>query len=367
MSAWIESVAQAASRARPGCPREELQRAETEAGYEMPEELRAVYARFDGGDLPGDVHLFCLHARGGEGGVVEKSRMLRVGLPAAGLWRFGRKGEHLNLFAARKSALLAQSEDTHVPAWARPLPTDTWLYGTWAEDRNEGRLYPSLEALMRGVMRGARGVARAEPAAMEGPLKTVVRRVTEGIHALQRRGEVGAVRRRTTREPQPLATVKHPDRRLPTAEDLGLTPGEPPTPMPVNPPPIGLEGITSHEALRSARARVRAAAPRRKATRVQRGKAPVRKAAARRAAGAVAVKRAPVRKAAAPKLAKARGPKVTKRPTAGRATVTRRAAAGRTAVTKRGAVGTRKRTLTARRAGAAGATARARKTPSRRR
>ena len=66
---------------------------------------------------------------------------------AAGLWRFGVKGAHRQLFTARASAMREQGEGP-MPGWMDSLGEDDWVYGTWETETSELRLYRSLHAML---------------------------------------------------------------------------------------------------------------------------------------------------------------------------------------------------------------------------
>nr|QKW93702.1 hypothetical protein [Vitiosangium cumulatum] len=147
MYEWLEGLQKSAKRTAAGVGAEDVRRAETESGVPFPEELGLLYGRFDGGEFQGDVLLLPLHGPEGAPSVLEKTRVKLEGLPAAGVWRFGVKGPHRQLFAARKSAMVEQA-DSPLPGWAESLSGDDWIYGTWETEKRELRLYRSLRDML---------------------------------------------------------------------------------------------------------------------------------------------------------------------------------------------------------------------------
>ncbi len=152
MHDWLDSLQKSAKAAQPGVPANEVQRAETESGVPFPVELAQLYQAVNGGEFLGDVTLFPLHGAEGQPSVLEKTRLMLVGLPAAGVWRFGLKGPSRHLFTARKSAMVEQGDGGGpLPGWVEELGDDEWLYGAWDQEAREMRLYRSL-ATMLGVL-----------------------------------------------------------------------------------------------------------------------------------------------------------------------------------------------------------------------
>src|SRR5690606_28172370 len=131
---------------------DELRHAENEIGERLPGELADLYARMSGATLGGEVILFPL-TDAHDAGVIEKTRKKMIGLPAAGLWRFGRKGDTTHLIAVRASSIRDVNRPM-LPAWCAERPPDAWLFGTWAEhgDDDELKLYPSLERMMSVIL-----------------------------------------------------------------------------------------------------------------------------------------------------------------------------------------------------------------------
>ncbi|WP_224244834.1 SMI1/KNR4 family protein [Hyalangium gracile] len=149
MHEWLEALQKSAKTKNPGVAAEELRRAETESGVPLPGELGDLYSAFNGGAFEGDVVLYPLHGEGEQASVLEKTRKMLVGLPVAGVWRFGLKGTHRHLFTARKSAMVEQGDGGGpLPEWVHALGDEDWLYGTWDEDKKEMRLYRSLSNML---------------------------------------------------------------------------------------------------------------------------------------------------------------------------------------------------------------------------
>jgi hypothetical protein len=147
MNEWLEGLQKSAVRTSGGVGQEDVQRAETEYGVSLPADLATLFRTFNGGQFQGDVTLFALHGPEGTPSVLEKTRLMVEGLPAAGLWRIGLKGAHRHIFAALKSALQEQAESS-LPSWVEPLSGDEWIYGTWDTEARELRLYRSLQVML---------------------------------------------------------------------------------------------------------------------------------------------------------------------------------------------------------------------------
>jgi hypothetical protein len=177
MHEWLEALQKSAKSKFPGVPAEELRRAETEAGVPLPGELGDLYTAFNGGSFEGEVVLFPLHGQGEQASVLEKTRKAIVGLPVAGVWRFGVKGVHRHLYTARKSAMEEQGDGGGpLPEWVQALGADDWIYGSWDEEKREMRFYRSLANMLNVLVPpveheefGERTFARAI-AAVEGAL-----------------------------------------------------------------------------------------------------------------------------------------------------------------------------------------------------
>ncbi len=147
MHEWLEGLQKSAKRMVAGVEAEDIRRAETECGVPFPEELGALYRMSNGGEFLGEVVLFPLHGPEGAPSVLEKTRLKLESLPAAGLWRIGVKGPHRQLFVARKSAMVEQS-DSPLPDWAESLSGDDSIFGTWETEARELRLYRSLREML---------------------------------------------------------------------------------------------------------------------------------------------------------------------------------------------------------------------------
>ena len=82
MHEWLEGLQKSAVRTSAGVGQEHVQRAETEYGVPLPEDLATLFLTFNGGEFQGDVTLFALHAPEGTPSVLEKTRLMVEGLPA---------------------------------------------------------------------------------------------------------------------------------------------------------------------------------------------------------------------------------------------------------------------------------------------
>ncbi|WP_141588185.1 SMI1/KNR4 family protein [Myxococcus sp. AB056] len=181
MHEWLEALRKSVKASSAGVSPEEIRRAETECGVPFPDELTDLYQAFNGGELNGEVLLFRLHGAEGDPSVLEKTRLKLEGLPAAGLWRIGLKGQHRHLFASRKSAMVEQGDGGGpLPAWVEALESDDWVYGTWEGEKRQMRLYRSLKDMLDVLVPpaevesfGERTFARAMNAVLQGALSGV--------------------------------------------------------------------------------------------------------------------------------------------------------------------------------------------------
>ncbi|QDE93402.1 hypothetical protein BHS06_32890 [Myxococcus xanthus] len=181
MHEWLEALRKSVKASSAGVSPEEIRRAETECGVPFPDELTDLYQAFNGGELNGEVLLFRLHGAEGDPSVLEKTRLKLEGLPAAGLWRIGVKGQHRHLFASRKSAMVEQGDGGGpLPAWVEALDSDDWVYGTWEGEKRQMRLYRSLKDMLDVLVPpaevesfGERTFARAMNAVLQGALSGV--------------------------------------------------------------------------------------------------------------------------------------------------------------------------------------------------
>ncbi|WNZ61725.1 hypothetical protein QEG98_38690 [Myxococcus sp. MxC21-1] len=181
MHEWLEALRKSVKASSAGVSPEEIRRAETECGVPFPDELTDLYQAFNGGELNGEVLLFRLHGAEGDPSVLEKTRLKLEGLPAAGLWRIGLKGQHRHLFASRKSAMVEQGDGGGpLPAWVEALDSDDWVYGTWEGEKRQMRLYRSLKDMLDVLVPpaevesfGERTFARAMNAVLQGALSGV--------------------------------------------------------------------------------------------------------------------------------------------------------------------------------------------------
>ncbi|WIG93566.1 histone H1-like repetitive region-containing protein [Myxococcus sp. SDU36] len=181
MHEWLEALRKSVKASSAGVSPEEIRRAETECGVPFPDELTDLYQAFNGGELNGEVLLFRLHGAEADPSVMEKTRLKLEGLPAAGLWRIGLKGQHRHLFASRKSAMVEQGDGGGpLPAWVEALEGDDWLYGTWEGEKRQMRLYRSLKDMLDVLVPpaevesfGERTFARAMNAVLQGALSGV--------------------------------------------------------------------------------------------------------------------------------------------------------------------------------------------------
>ena len=195
MHEWLEALEKSSRKKAPGVAAEELRRAETECGVPLPGELGDLYSAFNGGEFEGDVVLFPLHGEGEQPSVLEKTRKMLVGLPAAGVWRFGLKGKHRHLYTARKSAMVEQGDGGGpLPEWVNTLGDEDWVYGTWDEEKDEMRLYRSLSNMLNVLVPpveheqfGDRTFARAI-AAVQGALSELAEG-EEGAEGQEEGGE----------------------------------------------------------------------------------------------------------------------------------------------------------------------------------
>ncbi|RKH03687.1 hypothetical protein D7V97_26300 [Corallococcus sp. CA053C] len=178
MHEWLEALRKSAKAASEGVRAEEVRRAETECGVPFPPDLANLYQTLNGGEFQGEVRLYPLRGDEGAPSVLEKSRLSLVGLPAAGVWRFGLKGPHRHLFVARKSAMEEQGDGGGpLPGWVEALDSDDWVFGTWENEKKEMRLYRTLKDMIEVLVPpvevesfGERTFARAMNAVLQGAL-----------------------------------------------------------------------------------------------------------------------------------------------------------------------------------------------------
>jgi hypothetical protein len=341
MHEWLEALQKSAKKTSPGVPAEELRRAETEAGVPLPGELGDLYSAFNGGTFEGEVVLFPLHGEGEQPSVLEKTRKMLVGLPVAGVWRFGVKGAHRHIYTARKSALVQQGDHGGpLPDWVQALGDEDWIYATWDDAKGEARFYRSLSTMLSvlvppvekeefGETTFARAIAAVQGAlhklagseekeegeeqeggeAQEGgeeqeggeaqepqydyeeELKAADAVLAE-IDALGEKPAEGTAEQRTEKPPKPAARKKEKSVEMPAAgRDKDLE------------KPAVIAADRRLENLKGKAAQEQPAPPRKKAAaRTAVKKAPAKKAAAKKAAAKKAVaKKAPARKMPAKK------------------------------------------------------------------
>jgi len=336
MHEWLEALQKSAKTRSPGVTAEELRRAETEAGVPLPGELGDLYAAFNGGTFEGDVVLFPLHGEGEQASVLEKTRKMLVGLPVAGVWRFGLKGKHRHLYTARKSAMVEQGDGGGpLPEWVQALGSDDWLYGSWDEEKREMRFYRSLANMLNVLVPpveheefGERTFARAI-AAVEGALtKLAGGEEAEGEEA---QGEVKESRLDTpvviAAERRMKNLASKAGKKEPAKKEAGLE------------APAVIAAERRIESLKAPAAPKQPAAPVRKAAaRTALKTAPAKKVAAKKApAKKVAAKKAPAKKVAAKKAPakKVAAKKAPAKKAAAKKAPAKKAAAKKVAVRKR--------------------------------
>lgn len=194
MHEWLEALRKSAKATSEGVLAEEVRRAETECGVPFPGELTDLYLTLNGGDFEGEVRLYPLRGDEGAPSVLEKSRLMLVGLPAAGVWRFGLKGPHRHLFVARKSAMEEQGDGGGpLPGWVETLEGDDWVFGTWENEKKEMRLYRTLKEMLEVLVPpvevesfGERTFARALNAVLQGALSGAAAEEDEDAPATER-------------------------------------------------------------------------------------------------------------------------------------------------------------------------------------
>jgi hypothetical protein len=358
MHEWLEALQKSAKTTSPGVPAEELRKAETEAGVPLPGELGDLYSAFNGGAFEGEVVLYPLHGEGEQASVLEKTRKMLVGLPVAGVWRFGLKGEHRHLYTARKSALVEQGGDSgKLPEWVQALGDEDWIYATWDDAKSEARFYRSLSnmlsvlvppvekeefgettfaraiAAVQGALSeldhgeekgeepaaGAEGKAQAEGEEQAGgevreleydyaeELKAADAALAE-IDAQLQKPAVIAADRRMEKLQKPTATKKAPRSEKPAKTPAAKRDTE-------LEKPVVIAAERRMENLKGKAAQEQPAAPRKKAAaRTAAKKAPMKKAGAKKAAAKkapakkVAAKKAPAKKVAAKKAPAKKAP-----------------------------------------------------------
>jgi hypothetical protein len=324
MHEWLEALQKSAKTISPGVTAEELRRAETEAGVPLPGELGDLYTAFNGGAFEGEVVLFPLHAEGEQASVLEKTRKMLVGLPVAGVWRFGLKGKHRHLYTSRKSAMVEQGDGGGpLPEWVQALGDEDWIYGSWDEEKKEMRFYRSLANMLNVLVPpveheefGERTFARAI-AAVEGALtelaggeeaevKELEYEYEEGVPSSQAGKAPAAAARPRLDTPVVIAAERRmksltskPAKKEPARKEAGLE------------APAVIAAERRIESLKTPAAPQRPAAPVKKAPakKAAAKKAPAKKASAKKASAKKApAKKAPAKKAAAKKAAAKKAP-----------------------------------------------------------
>jgi hypothetical protein len=263
----------------------------------LPVELAELYRNINGGEFLGEVTLFPLHGGEGQASVLEKTRLMLVGLPAAGVWRFGLKGPHRHVFAARKSAMVEQGDGGGpLPEWVDELSNEDWLYGTWDLEGREMRLYRSLPTML--------SVLVPPPEEAEGfGEKTFARAMTAVAGALNALGVDAEMLRATFDQP---SNVKLRQKIIREAvakqqEILGVTPQRKAAARKAVKKASAKKAAPAKKAAAKKAAPAKAPAKRPVAKKAAAKKAPAKKAAARTAVKKAPAKKAPARKAAAKK------------------------------------------------------------------
>jgi hypothetical protein len=307
MHEWLEALQKSARKKTAGVAAEELRRAETECGVPLPGELGDLYAAFNGGEFEGEVALFPLHGEGEEPSVLEKTRKMLVGLPVAGVWRFGLKGKHRHLYAARKAAMVEQGDGGGpLPEWVNTLGDEDWLYGTWDEEKKEMRLYRSLSNMLNVLVPpveheqfGDRTFARAI-AAVQGALSELAGG-DEGEEAQE--GQPGGEQAMTVEltdkalERPAVVAAEHRLRRL-RQQKASQVP-EKPAAKKASAKKAGSKKAPAKKVPAKKAGLKKAPAKKAPAKKAPAKKAPAKKAAARKTPASKAVKKAPAKKAAA--------------------------------------------------------------------
>src|SRR5689334_2522960 len=138
MRDWIVGYRKAAKNAGPGVAQTELHRFEEEAGEGLPDELRDLYQEMNGGGVWEGGVLFPFRPQPPEEGRSAERR-------ASGAWLFGAKGDSQELFATRRRALAAEAGEAAIPEWVQALEGDLWLFGAKDEQKQQLRVYRTLE------------------------------------------------------------------------------------------------------------------------------------------------------------------------------------------------------------------------------
>lgn len=139
MRDWILGYQRNVANARPGVTAEEWQRFSAEVTEAPPEDLRALYSAFNGGEFPGGVTLFP-YAQ------VVSNRSAEDEFA----WMFGEhEGQHL--LAARKATLAAHPDLTARPEWFERTSADDLTFAEHDAQTGTLRVYPSLQQLLSTV------------------------------------------------------------------------------------------------------------------------------------------------------------------------------------------------------------------------
>ncbi len=164
MPDWIVGLKKAAIEHRPGVDASGWAEAQREAGDEAPAELRALYSELNGATFASGVVLFPLRGQGDVKGMVEQNRSGNGGLPASGVWRFGRRDQE-HLAAVRKGRLseVQQAEGDAPPDWLDDVADDAWVYVARDESQDRLRVYRSLQQLLSSRIPPAESEEFGEP------------------------------------------------------------------------------------------------------------------------------------------------------------------------------------------------------------
>lgn len=138
---WIVGLKKGARSSLPGVSAEAWAQAQTELAMAAPDELRELYAAFDGATFDAGVVLSCLDT------VVQNAQVPVPGVPQAGVWRFGVRGNQ-HLCAVRRMNLPALAGPAPLPEWAGRLPEEDWVFCLKDEVSGQLKVYQTLEYLL---------------------------------------------------------------------------------------------------------------------------------------------------------------------------------------------------------------------------
>jgi hypothetical protein len=151
VTTWVELLRDASLDWRPPMSPLEWEDVKSQTA-ELPPDLRTLYGAVNGIKLPAGLRLFPLRGAPGEASTLRYSREPVPGLGTAGIWRFGRMGEKVHLFAVQKRKIHGRADGAPLPTWLQAVSDDAWVYGFRNESSFQTRLFHSLAAMLHALL-----------------------------------------------------------------------------------------------------------------------------------------------------------------------------------------------------------------------